>query len=306
MPPVLGVSDLRVRYGTVEALTRVTFEVPERALFGLLGPNGGGKTTLFRVLATLLRPSGGTARVAGFDVVENPAAVRKSIGVVFQSPSLDKVLTVAANLRFQGALYGLRDPDLQSRIDSMLTRLDLGDRARSPVKTLSGGRKRRAEIAKGIIHRPSILLLDEPTTGLDPGARRAVWDWLAELRDGGATCIVTTHLMEEAERCDRLVILDEGKLVAEGKPDELRASIGADVITIEASDAAALAEAVTKRFGQPASVSGGVVRFERQDGARFVPELVSAFGADVKSVKVGRPTLEDVFIKLTGRHLGAS
>jgi ABC-2 type transport system ATP-binding protein len=304
--PAIAVSDLRVRYGAVEALKGVTFEVPERSIFGLLGPNGGGKTTLFRVLATLLRPAGGTARVSGADVVADPQAVRKAIGVVFQSPSLDKVLTVEANLRFQGALYGLGGADLDARIKAMLARLDLGDRARARVKTLSGGLKRRVEIAKGILHRPAILLLDEPTTGLDPGARRAVWDWLAELRDNGATCIVTTHLMEEAERCDRVVILDEGKIVAEGRPDELRASIGADVITIEAADAPALAEAITKRFGTPASVSGGVVRLERQDGARFVPELVAALGGDARSVKVGRPTLEDVFIKLTGHRLEGS
>jgi ABC-2 type transport system ATP-binding protein len=297
------VSELKVRYGEVEALKGVSFDVPERTLFGLLGPNGGGKTTLFRVLSTLLRPTGGTALVGGLDVVAEPAAVRKKIGVVFQSSSLDKVLTVAANLRFQGALYGLNGADLDARIDAMLKRLDLGDRAKARVKTLSGGLKRRVEIAKGILHQPGILLLDEPTTGLDPGARRAVWDWLAELRDGGATCVVTTHLMEEAERCDRLVILDQGQVVAQGTPDELKASIGADVITVEAADAASLAEAISKRFGVDASVSAGTVRLERTDGARFVPELAAAFGPEVRSVKVGRPTLEDVFLKRTGRRL---
>jgi ABC-2 type transport system ATP-binding protein len=303
MAAAVAVSELKVRYGEVEALKGVSFDVPERTLFGLLGPNGGGKTTLFRVLSTLLRPTLGTALVAGLDVVAEPAAVRKKIGVVFQSPSLDKVLTVEANLRFQGALYGLNGADLDARIDTMLKRLDLGDRAKARVKTLSGGLKRRVEIAKGILHQPGILLLDEPTTGLDPGARRAVWDWLAELRDGGATCVVTTHLMEEAERCDRLVILDQGQVVAQGTPDELKASIGADVITVEAADAPALAEAISKRFGVDASVSAGTVRLERTDGARFVPELAAAFGPEVRSVKVGRPTLEDVFLKRTGRRL---
>jgi ABC-2 type transport system ATP-binding protein len=305
MPAAVAIHDLRVRYGDLEALKGVTFEVPERSLFGLLGPNGGGKTTLFRVLATLLRPTAGTAKVGGSDVVADPESVRKNIGVVFQSPSLDKVLSVTANLRFQGNLYGIDGADLQSRIDAMLGRLELKDKARAAVKTLSGGLKRRVEIAKGILHKPSVLLLDEPTTGLDPGARRAVWDWLAELRDGGATCIVTTHLMEEAERCDRLVILDQGQIVAEGRPDELRAAIGGDVILIETADAAALAEKITQRFGQPAAPSGAFVRLERQDGARFVPELVSAFGAEVRSVKVGKPTLEDVFLKKTGRSLEA-
>jgi ABC-2 type transport system ATP-binding protein len=306
MGAAVSVNGLFVRYGAVEALKGVTFDVPEKSLFGLLGPNGGGKTSLFRVLTTLLRPSGGTAKVAGFDVVSEAASVRRNIGVVFQSPSLDKVLSVVANLRFQGGLYGLRGADLDSRIDMMLVRLDLKDKARAAVKTLSGGQKRRVEIAKGILHRPAILMLDEPTTGLDPGARRAVWDWLAELREAGATCIVTTHLMEEAERCDRLVILDRGSVVAEGRPDELRARIGADVITIEAADAAAMAETISARFGQPATASGGVVRIERADGARFLPELAQALGDQARSFKVGRPTLEDVFLKLTGRQLGAT
>jgi ABC-2 type transport system ATP-binding protein len=303
MAAAAGVSDLKVRYGDVEALKGVTFEVPERKLFGLLGPNGGGTTTLFRVLSTLLRPSGGTARIAGIDVVADPAAVRKKIGVVFQSPSLDKVLTVAANLRYQGALYGLSGSDLEARIDAMLKRLDLGDKARARVATLSGGQKRRVEIAKGILHKPEILLLDEPTTGLDPGARRAVWDWLAELRDGGASCIVTTHLMEEAERCDRLVILDQGIVVVEGTPEELKASIGCDIVTIEAADAPALADAIVKKFGAKTSVSAGTVRLEWSNAARLVPELASAFGPQIHSVKVGRPTLEDVFLQRTGRRL---
>jgi ABC-2 type transport system ATP-binding protein len=303
MVAAVGVSNLKVRYGDVEALKGVTFEVPERALFGLLGPNGGGKTSLFRVLSTLLRPSGGTALVGGLDVVAEPDAVRKKIGVVFQSPSLDKVLTVAANLRFQGALYGLNGADLDARIDAMLKRLDLGDKAKARVATLSGGLKRRVEIAKGILHQPQILLLDEPTTGLDPGARRAVWDWLAELRDGGATCIVTTHLMEEAERCDRLVILDQGQVVVEGTPDELKASIGCDIVTIETSDAQALADAIVQKFNAKTSVSGGVVRLEWSNAALLVPDLAKAFGPQIHSIKVGRPTLEDVFLQRTGRRL---
>jgi ABC-2 type transport system ATP-binding protein len=306
MSAAVSVKDLRVSYGATQALKGVTFEVPERSLFGLLGPNGGGKTTLFRVLATLLRPAAGTASVAGVDVVADPDAVRRKIGVVFQSSSLDKVLTVAANLRCQGRLYGLDDAETERRIATMTARLDLGDRLKARVATLSGGLKRRVEIAKGILHQPAILLLDEPTTGLDPAARRAVWDWLAELRDGGATCVVTTHLMEEAERCDRLVILDQGAVVSQGTPDELKASIGADVVTVETADAASLAAAINERFGAAASVQDGTVRLERQDGARFVPELVSAFAAEVRSVKVGRPTLEDVFLKKTGRKLGAA
>ncbi len=301
--PAIRVALLHVRYGDFEALKGISFDVPRGTLFVLLGPNGGGNTTTFRVLSTLLRPSGGTASVGGCDVATDPSGVRKTLGVVFQSPSLDKVLTVAENLRCQGALYGLRGADLEGRISRALERLGLADRATARVATLSGGLKRRVEIAKGILHDPQILLLDEPTTGLDPGARRDVWTYLAELRDRtGVTCVVTTHLMEEAERCDRLVILHSGQIVAEGTPEELRSSIGGDVVSVETRDPASLAARVSERFSVAATVSDGGVRFECRDGHRLIPQLVDAFPGEVTAVRLGKPTLEDVFLKRTGHR----
>jgi ABC-2 type transport system ATP-binding protein len=297
------VRDLRVNYGAREALRGVSFEAPAGSLFGLLGPNGGGKTTLFRVISTLLKPNGGTASVFGKDVIFDPAAVRRSIGVVFQSPSLDKVLTVRENLRLHGPFYGLGGADLDGRIAELLARLGLADRADTRVAELSGGLKRRVEIAKGLIHRPRLLLLDEPTTGLDPGVRRDVWALLSELRERhGVTSLVTTHLMEEAERCDRLVVLHQGKVVAEGAPDALRAEIGADVVMVETKDPTAFAAKAAQRFGVAAEVHDGRVRLERAEAHRFIPELVDAFPGEVLAVSVGKPTLEDVFLKRTGHR----
>ena len=297
------VRDLRVNYGDREALRGVSFEAPAASIFGLLGPNGGGKTTVFRVLATLLPPNGGTATVFGKNVTFDPAGVRRDIGVVFQSPGLDKILTVRENLALHGPFYGLRGEELGRRIDDALTRLSLVDRADARVATLSGGLKRRVEIAKGLLHRPRLLLLDEPTTGLDPGARRDVWTYLAELRDRhGVTSLVTTHLMEEAERCDRLVLLHQGRVVAEGTPDELRSEIGKDVVTIETRDPVGFAEKVTAKFGIPASEADGRVRIEKEEAHRFLPLLVDAFPREIASVSVGKPTLEDVFLKRTGHR----
>lgn len=298
-----SVRDLRVNYGRREALRGASFDVPAGALYGLLGPNGGGKTTLFRVLCTLVAPNGGTASVFGRDVAFAPADVRRLIGVVFQAPGLDKILTVRENLLLQGPFYGLRGAELAARIDEVLDRLSLRDRAETRTAELSGGLKRRVEIAKGLLHRPRLLLLDEPTTGLDPGARRDVWAYLAELRARfGVTCLVTTHLMEEAERCDRLAILHQGRVVAEGAPDDLRAEIGADVVVVETKDAADFAAKVAAKFGAASTVVDGRVRIERAEAHRFVPELFDAFPREVASVVVGRPTLEDVFLLKTGHR----
>jgi ABC-2 type transport system ATP-binding protein len=297
---------LRRTYGDRVALDGVTMTVGAGELFGLLGPNGGGKTTLFRVLTTTIPPTSGTARVLGRALPAEAAHVRAEIGVVFQAPSLDKKLTVRENLLHQGHLYGLRGADLAARIAKNLETAGISDRAGELTESLSGGLRRRAELAKGLLHDPKLLLLDEPSTGLDPGARHDLWDHLARLRDErGVTSLVTTHLMEEAERCDRVGILDRGKLVALGTPQELRASIGGDVVTIvprASSDLARLRAAVEERLGVAAKSVGGVVRAETKDGAALVPEVLRAFGDDVASVTVGRPTLEDVFLTKTGRH----
>ncbi|MBI3549776.1 MAG: ABC transporter ATP-binding protein [Elusimicrobia bacterium] len=285
------------------ALDAVSFDVRRGELFGLLGPNGGGKTTLCRILTTTLGASGGTASILGRDVAKNPSAARRAFGVVFQSPSLDKRLSVRENLTHQGHLYGLSGSTLAKRIDAMLERVRLRDRADDRVEHLSGGLKRRAELAKALLHEPELLILDEPTTGVDPGARVDIWTYLKELRDKQKlTMIVTTHLMEEADRCDRLAILSRGKLVAIGSPDALKGEIGGDVIWVKCKDADRLAAQVRSKFGVSAAAVDGALRVERPNGHEFVPELVEAFPGQVESVTLSKPTLEDVFIRRTNHR----
>ncbi len=246
-------------------------------------------------------PSAGTAQVVGLDVVREPAALRRHIGVVFQAQSVDPKLTAYENLWHQGHLYGLRGPALKQRIEEILTRVGLLDRARDRVETFSGGMQRRIELAKGLLHHPEVLLLDEPTTGLDPGARRDLWQYLQILRDQEhVSVIVTTHLMEEAERCDRLAILNEGKLVALGTPTELTREIGGDVVLLEARDPEKLAERIRSLFHVDATVMGAHVRLEIENGHRFVPDVVEAFPGEIQALSVSKPTLEDVFIHRTG------
>ncbi|MGA8530659.1 MAG: ATP-binding cassette domain-containing protein, partial [Acidobacteriaceae bacterium] len=293
-------------YGTRRALDELSFAVNRGEIFGLLGPNGSGKTTLFRILSTLMVPSGGRAALQGFDVAREPNQVRQQIGIVFQARSLDPKLTVAENLKHQGHLYGLHGALLRSRIHDVLTRVGLLDRASDLVETLSGGQQRRVELAKGLIHSPEVLLLDEPSTGLDPGARRDLWLYLRTLRDQeGVTILVTTHLMEEAEHCDRLAILNEGKLVALGSPLELKARIGGDVVVLETAapeSAAQLARSIENRFRVHPVVVDRVVRVEREQGHRFAAEVVEAFPGLIQAVSIAKPSLEDVFIDRTGHR----
>ena len=300
---VISVRDLIHRYRDRTALAGVSFDVHGAELFGLLGPNGSGKTTLVRILSTLMIPSSGTAQVAGLDVVRDAAALRRRIGVVFQAPSVDAKLTAYENLWHQGHLYGLRGSELKKRIGEILTRVGLLDRSRDRVETFSGGMQRRIELAKGLLHHPEVLLLDEPTTGLDPGARRDLWQYLQILRDQEqVSVIVTTHLMEEAERCDRLAILSEGKLVGLGTPSELTREIGGDVVLLEAREPEALAERIRSRFHVDATVMDAHVRLEIENGHRFVPDVVEAFPGEIQSLSVSKPTLEDVFIHRTGHR----
>jgi ABC-2 type transport system ATP-binding protein len=299
--PAVQVTELTRSFGERLALDRLSFSVPTGAAFGLLGPNGGGKTTLFRILATLLAPSSGTASICGHDVSDAPADVRTAIGIVFQAPSLDGKLTVYENMMHQGHLYGLRGSELKSRIEEMLGRVKLLDRRADRAETLSGGMKRRVEVAKGLLHHPKVLLLDEPTTGLDPAARRDLWLYLMELKSTtGITIVFTTHLMEEAARADQLLILDAGKKVAEGTPDALRNEIGGDIVTIETLDPSGLQEKITAGFGVTPSVMNGGLRLEHESGGTFVPQLMERFGEEIQAVTVGKPTLEDVFIYKTG------
>ncbi len=297
----ISVKGLSHRYGSRPALDNLEFDVTGGEIFGLLGPNGGGKTTLFRILATLLPVQEGTIELLGLDVAREPARIRTQIGVTFQSPSLDRKLTVRENLATHGALYGLSGLHLAGRIDTLLSRLGLVDRARDRVESLSGGLARRVEIAKGLLHDPRVLLLDEPSTGLDPGARLDLWRYMRLLRDeAGVTVLVTTHLMEEAERCDSLGILDSGRLVALGTAEELRRSIGGDCITVQTAAPDVLARRISERFAVRARAVGGQVRIEVSEGPVFIGKLVEAFGPEIASVSLGKPTLEDVFVERTG------
>lgn len=301
--PAISVESVSHRYGTVPALDQVRFEITAGEIFGLLGPNGGGKTTLFRLLSTLLPVQSGTIRVLGIDVNAEPAVVRSQIGVTFQSPSLDRKLTVTENLRHQGHLYGLRGAVLRERIESLLERLGLTDRRNDRIDSLSGGLARRVEIAKGLLHDPPLLLLDEPSTGLDPGARLDLWRYLHLLRDqAGVTVLVTTHLMEEAERCDRLAILDRGRIVALGTPDELRSSIGGDCLTIQSPDPESLAAEISSHFSVEPRLVGRQLRIDVPRGHEFLSLLVEKFGSQISTVALGKPTLEDVFVERTGHR----
>jgi ABC-2 type transport system ATP-binding protein len=302
VPSVISIENLVHRYGDRTALNGVSFDVRPAELFGLLGPNGSGKTTIFRILSTLMVPSAGRATILGCDAAQEPARLRRQIGVVFQAQSVDLKLTAYENLWHQGHLYGMHGASLKKRIGEILSRVGLADRAKELVETFSGGMQRRIELAKGLLHRPGVLLLDEPTTGLDPGARRDLWQYLAMLRDEEqVSVLVTTHLMEEAERCDRLAIMNEGNLVALGTPAELKSEIGGDVVLLEAAhDAGVLAERIRARFHVETTVIENQVRMEREGAHRFVTEVVEAFPGEIEAISVSKPALEDVFIRRTG------
>jgi ABC-2 type transport system ATP-binding protein len=306
--PVAAVSARGVAfaYGDRRALHGLDFTVAPGEIFGFLGPNGGGKTTLFRILATLVPPAAGSVQVFGSDLAREAARVRRLLGVVFQSPSLDLQLTVRENLVHQGRLYGLGGAELARRIDRGLDRFGVADRAAERAERLSGGLRRRAEIAKALLHAPRLLLLDEPSTGLDPGARRDLWAALDDLRREGVTVLLTTHFMEEGDRCDRLALLSGGRIVAEGSPAALKEEIGGDVVTLTGPDPAALARDLAARFPElrPA-LQDGVVRLERERAHELVARLVEALPGRIESVTVARPTLEDVFLRRTGYGLFA-
>jgi ABC-2 type transport system ATP-binding protein len=299
-----------------DALTRVSLDVGPGEVFGVLGPNGGGKSTLFRVLSTLLVPSGANdpdcgVRVLGRDLLREPELVRPEIGVVFQSPSVDGKLTAWENLECQARLYGLKGAGIDAFIGELLERFRLADRAHEAVERFSGGMRRRVELAKSLLHGPRLLLLDEPSTGLDPGARADLWAQLLALRrERGITIVLTTHLMEEAERCDRLAVLSEGKLAALDSPAALRSRIGGQVITLTAAagqDLGSLREDVERRWGPFApgalALAGSALRFEHATGAALVPEVASTLAGRYQAIGVGQPTLDDVFLHLTGHTL---
>lgn len=299
--PAIAVQDVRFAYGERQALSGLSFEVRGGEIFGMLGPNGGGKSTLFRILSTLLPLQQGSAQVGGYDLATQQPAVRQILGVTFQSPSLDRKLTVQENLKHQGHLYGLRGAELQSRITNGLDRLGVLDRRSEIVSTLSGGLQRRVEIAKSLLHRPSLLLLDEPSTGLDPGARLELWKYLRELRqEMSLTVVVTTHLLDEAENCDRLGLIHLGQMVALDTPEALRSSVGGDCLTIRARNPEQLAATLGTEFGVTVHRVGDQLRLERERGHDLLREIVDRFGPQITSVTLGKPTLEDVFVQRTG------
>jgi ABC-2 type transport system ATP-binding protein len=301
--PAIEIRGIGKRFGERQALHDVSFTVAAGEIFGLLGPNGGGKSTLFRIIATLMRPDAGEAVAFGRPVTKDPAAVRAQLGVVFQSPSLDPRLTVMENLIHHGHLHGLSGRPLADRAREMLARLGVADRANDVVKTLSGGLARRVELAKSVLHRPRLLLLDEPNTGIDPAARIEFMRLLSDLRErDGVTVVFTTHFLDEADRSDRVGILDRGRLVALGAPDDLRGQIGGDVVTLESPDPESLRRGIAAKFGIEPIVVDGTVRAETPQGHAFLKDVVESFPSEIRSASFGKPTLEDLFVHLTGRR----
>ncbi len=302
--PAIRIEGLRHHYGTREALAGISLQVERGEIFGLLGPNGGGKTTLFRILCTLMPLTIGKVQMLEHDLAREAHQIRSHLGVVFQHPSVDDKLTVFENLWHHGHLYGLKGKGLRERAQVVLRRLGLHERRDDMVHTLSGGLQRRVELAKAFLHEPALLLLDEPSTGLDPGARLDFTAYLEHLRDqDGVSILLTTHILEEAERCDRVGILHEGHLVAVGTPDELKARVGGDVVVVHSGNPTALQAQIRQRFDCEPVVVDGNVRVEIEHGHAFVRDVVEAFAADIQAVTFGKPTLEDVFIHLTGHRL---
>ena len=296
----IKVENLSYAYGARRALVDVTFSISQGEVFGFLGPNGSGKTTLFKILSTLIPVDQAAVNILGHELGNGVQRVRQYLGVVFQRPSLDLKLTVTENLRHHGHLYGLRGKTLKQRIQDALDQFELTDRAHESVETLSGGLQRRAELAKATLHKPKVLLLDEPSTGLDPGARRSFRAYLGGLQE--TTVVLTTHILDDAEACDRVAILNEGKLVAIGTPDELKAQVSGDIVIVDSPEPEQLAPKISQRFGYAAISIEGLLHIECHSGHEFVRDVVAAFPTEIRSVRFGKPTLEDVFIKLTGRR----
>jgi len=282
----------------------VSFEVAEGEAFGFLGPNGAGKSTTINMLCTLLRPTSGCARIAGLDVAQHPLQVRQQIGLVFQDTTLDDYLTAAENLRFHAELYGVNPKIREQRLDAVLEMVGLGDRRDGLVGDFSGGMKRRLEIARGLIHSPRVLFLDEPTVGLDPQTRAHIWEYINELRRREQiTIFLTTHYMDEAEHCDRIAIVDHGSLVAIDTPDALKATVGKDRIELHVDDEAATVSELAARFAIEARLSEGAVIFQVTGGEQFVPRLFAELEQPIRSIRVARPSLDDVFMTYTGRTI---
>ena len=301
--PAISIAGLSHRYGTHPALADLSLEVATGEIFGLLGPNGGGKSTLFHLLSTILPLQHGRVLVCGCDLATRGDEVRRRIGVTFQSPSLDGRLTVAENLRHQGHLYGLRGRVLDERQEELLSQLRLQERRHDRVESLSGGMQRRVELVKGLLHRPQLLLLDEPCTGLDPGSRHDLWKVLRGLREAsGMTIVLTTHLMDDAEQCDRVAILDRGTRVACGTPEELKSRVGGDTLTISTLQPQKLCDWIEQQTGLVPLRGDDTVRLQTDSAAELPARLMTEARELVQTVTIGRPSLEDVFLEATGRR----
>jgi ABC-2 type transport system ATP-binding protein len=306
MNPAIEVVDLKKRYDEVEAVRGIGFTVGAGEIFGFLGPNGAGKTTTIKILCTLLQATSGTARLAGLDVATSPSEVRRRIGVIFQDPALDDRLTAEENLMLHAVAYRVPRPERRARIDEALEFVDLFERRKDLTRTFSGGMKRRLEIARGLVHRPDILFLDEPTTGLDPQTRARTWEVLRDLRKKyGTTLFLTTHYMDEAENCDRIAIVDHGLIVALDTPAALKQRVGKDLITARTTDPAALARLLLEKYGLDSTVADGGLTFLVEEGDAFIVKLLTADRPPLEGISVRRPTLDDVFLSLTGRQIRA-
>jgi ABC-2 type transport system ATP-binding protein len=302
MASIIQVEDLVKKFGELTAVNGISFAVDSGAIFGFLGPNGAGKSTTIKMLATLLKPTAGRATLAGFDINSQPNQVRQNIGLVFQDPSLDIRLTADENLQFHARLYNVPKDVFSTRAEQVLRMVDLLDRRSSLVSTFSGGMKRRLEIARGLLHHPKVLFLDEPTLGLDPQTRNAIWQHVRTLRDEvGTTVFMTTHYMDEAENCDHIAIIDHGKIQAIDTPVALKRMIGGDKIIVRGDEA--LAQDISARYNVELQKVSGEFHFQINSGAEFVPRLVTDFHGRVKSIQVKQPSLEDVFLKLTGHAI---
>ena len=299
--PAVFVRGLKKSYGELEAVRGIDLEVAPGEIFGFLGPNGAGKSTTIKILCTLARATAGDAKVAGHDVLRERDEVRRHIGLVFQDTTLDDYLTAEQNLRFHAELYGIPTATVTLRLQQVMEMVGLWDRRSSLVQTYSGGMKRRLEIARGLMHSPRVLFLDEPTVGLDPQTRVSIWKYIRELKQRETiTIFLTTHYMDEAEYCDRIAIIDHGKIVALGTPEKLKAEVGKDRVQIRTADDDAAIAALESKLGIRAAKHDGMVTFAVESGEQFVPRLFAELGIPIRQVHVARPTLDDVFLAHTG------
>jgi len=301
---IIEVENLVKKFGDLIAVNDISFKVAPSEIFGFLGPNGAGKTTTINILCTLLRPTSGRATISGFDVVHQQGQVRQSIGLVFQDPSLDERLSGLQNMRFHAMVYNVPSSVREQRIEEMLSMMQLWDKRHHEVRTYSGGMKRRLELARGLLHRPKVLFLDEPTLGLDPQTRNRIWEYILDLRQReGVTIFLTTHYMDEAQKADRLAVIDYGRLIAMDTPGKLKKMVGKDIISVKTADNDKAAEEIKRRYQTETRRDGDELAFSVTNGEEFLPKFIKEFNIKIQSISLRRPSLDDAFLKLTGREI---